>query len=318
MAKFGYALSSEEFHPRDLVHFAQRAEAIGFSFALISDHFHPWISLQGHSSFVWSVIGAIAQATSRLVIGTGVTCPIMRIHPAIVAQAAATSAAMLPNRFFLGVGTGENLNEHIVAQRWPPHDIRVAMLSEAVAIMRMLWLGDTQSYWGRYFNVEDARLFTLPEAPPQVMVAASGTKMAKVAGQIGDGLISTAPEKETVDEFESAGGQGKPRVGQLTVCWANSEQEARRTVHRMWPNGGLQGEMNVELRTVTHFEQAVKLVSEDEAVQSVPCGPDPETHIKAIREYLDAGYDHVYMHQIGHDQEGFFRFYEREVLPHLG
>jgi G6PDH family F420-dependent oxidoreductase len=315
MTKYGYAISSEEHHPQDIVRHAQLAEAAGFPFALISDHYHPWVSTQGHSPFVWSVIGALAQATKRLVIGTGVTAPIIRIHPAIIAQAAATSAAMLPNRFFLGVGTGENLNEHVTGQRWPPHDVRLAMLAEAVAIMRMLWTGETQSYWGRFFTVEDARLFTLPEALPQVMVAASGPKMAASAGQFGDGLISTSPDKETVESFTASGGQGKPIVGQLTVCYAPSKQEARRTVHHIWPNAGLTGELNVELRTVTHFEQAVKLVTEETATKDMPCGPDPEEHIAAIRKYIDAGYDHVYIHQIGPDQEGFLRFYAREVLP---
>ena len=315
MTKYGYAISSEEHHPQEIVRQAQLAEAVGFPFAMISDHYHPWISRQGHSPFVWSVIGALAQATKRLVIGTGVTAPIIRIHPAIVAQAAATSAAMLPKRFFLGVGTGENLNEYVTGHRWPPHDVRVAMLSEAVAIMRMLWTGETQSYWGRFFTVEDARIFTLPEVPPEIMVAASGPKMAATAGHIGDGLVSTAPDKETITSFTENGGEGKPRIGQLTVCYAPSEQEAKRTVHHIWPNGGLTGELSTELRTVTHFEQATKMVTEETATKDVPCGPDPEVHIAAIRKYVEAGFDHVYIHQIGPDQEGFLRFYAREVLP---
>lgn len=317
MTTYGYAISSEEHHPQAIVRHAQLAEAVGFPFAMISDHFHPWISVQGQSSFVWSVIGALSQATRRLVIGTGVTAPIIRMHPAIVAQAAATSAAMLPNRFFLGVGTGENLNEHVTGQRWPPHDVRLAMLSEAVAIMRMLWTGEMQSYWGRFFTLEDARLFTLPEVPPQVMVAASGPKMAAAAGQIGDGLISTSPDQETVANFTQSGGAGKPRIGQLTVCYAPSQAEARRTVHHIWPNGGLTGELSTELRTVSHFEQASKMVTEAMATRDMPCGADPEEHIAAIRKYVDAGFDHVYIHQIGPDQEGFLRFYEREVLPDL-
>jgi coenzyme F420-dependent glucose-6-phosphate dehydrogenase len=290
MTKFGYAISSEEHHPLEIVRHAQMAESVGFSFAMISDHYHPWVSAQGHSPFVWSVIGALANATRRLIIGTGVTAPIIRIHPAIVAQAAATSAAMLPNRFFLGVGTGENLNEHE-------------------------WTGETISYWGRFYTVEDAKLFTLPEHAPQIMVGASGPTMAGEAGKISDGLIATGPEKEVVEAFDAAGGKGKPRIGQLTVCWAPSEQEAKRTVHHIWPNSGLTGELSVELRTVKHFEQAVKLVTEEKATESVPCGPNPEKHVEAIRKYIDAGFDHVYFHQIGPDQEGFLRFYEREVLP---
>src|SRR5438552_901542 len=198
MVELGYALSSEEHTPNNLVRYAQRAEEVGFAFALISDHYHPWIDQQGHSPFVWSVIGGIAQATQRLRLGTGVTCPTIRTHPAIIAQAAATAAAMMPGRFFLGVGTGENLNEHILGNRWPPHDQRLAMLEEAIEVMRLLWQGGEQTYRGHFYTVENARLFTLPDEPLPVMIAASGTRAAQAAGRIGDGLISTKPEAEIV------------------------------------------------------------------------------------------------------------------------
>ena len=317
MAELGYALSSEEHHPDDLVKYAQRAEESGFTFALISDHYHPWIEEQGHSPFVWSVIGAIATATERLQLGTGVTCPTMRIHPAIIAQAAATAASMMPGRFFLGIGTGENLNEHIVGEGWPPHDIRLAMLEEAVEIMRALWKGDTYSFWGDYYVVEDARIFTLPDEPPPIMVAASGPTTIEAAGKIGDGLISLAPKEETISKFEEAGGKGKPRYGQVTVCWAESEEEARETVYKIWPIAGLTGELSQELRTVTHFEQAVKMLSKQQATEQIICGPDAQRHIEGIRKFIDAGYDHVYVHQIGRQQEGFFDFYSKEILPEL-
>jgi coenzyme F420-dependent glucose-6-phosphate dehydrogenase len=315
MSQIGYALSSEEHRPRDLVRYARFAEDAGFTFALISDHFHPWVSEQGHSPFVWSVIGGIAQVTERLQLGTGVTCPIIRTHPAIIAHAAATAAEMMPGRFFLGVGTGENLNEHIFGDRWPPHDIRLAMLDEAVELMRLLWEGETISWWGEYYTVEDACLYTTPAERPSIMIAASGPNALEFAGEQGDGLISLAPEKKIVRQFQEAGGQGKPCYGQLKVCWAESEAEARRTVYRVWPNGGLKGELSQELRTVAHFEQAVKLVDEAAATEEVICGPDPQAHIRGIQEFLDAGYDHVYIHQIGPDQEGFFRFYANHVLP---
>ena len=315
MVAIGYAMSSEEHQPNDLVQQARQAEEAGFTFALISDHYHPWIDRQGHSPFVWCVIGGIAQATERLRLGTGVTCPIMRIHPAIIAQAAATATAMMPGRFFLGVGTGENLNEHILGQRWPPHDVRLAMLEEAVAVMRQLWQGGQQTHRGQYYTVENARLYTLPPAPPPVMVAASGPKAAEAAGRLGDGLISTAPQDQLVQQFEAAGGAGKPRYGQLTVCWAADEATARRTAYEWWPNAGLQGELSQELPTPAHFEQAVQLVTEEMVGQAVICGPDPQRHIQAIQEYVDAGFDHVYIHQIGPDQAGFLRFYQREVLP---
>ena len=315
MAEIGYAISSEEHAPRDILHHARRAEEVGFPFALISDHFHPWVDRQGHSPFVWSVLGGIAHATERLRIGTGVTCPMIRIHPAIIAHAAATVAAMMPGRFFLGVGTGENLNEHILGDRWPPHDVRSEMLEEAVAVIRLLWQGGDQTHRGRHYTVENARLYTLPEEPPPIMVAGSGPRAARLAGRIGDGLINTAPDAEVRETFERAGGAGKPRYAQMTVCWAADEAQARRTAFEIWPNGGLKGELSQELPTPAHFEQAAKLVTEEMVAEEVVCGPDPERHIAKIQAYIDAGYDHIYVHQVGPDQEGFFRFYEREILP---
>jgi coenzyme F420-dependent glucose-6-phosphate dehydrogenase len=317
MFQIGYALSSEEHPPNDLIRYARRAEEVGFTFALISDHYHPWIDRQGHSPFVWSVIGGIAQATHRLVLGTGVTCPTIRIHPAIIAQAAATSATMMPGRFFLGVGTGENLNEHILGDRWPPYDMREEMLEEAVEVIRMLWQGETLTYRGVYYIVENARIYTLPDQLPPILVAASGPQAAEVAGRIGDGLITTAPEVELRERFESDGGTGKPRYGQLTVCWGPDEATAQRTAHEYWPTAALRGELSQQLPTPAHFEQAAKMVRQEDVAQAVICGPDPERHIAGVREFLEAGYDHVYIHQVGPDQEGFFRFYERDVLPKL-
>lgn len=317
MVEVGYALSSEEHRPTDLVRHARLAEEAGFTFALISDHYHPWVDAQGHSPFVWSVIGGIAQVTERLRLGTGVTCPTIRIHPAIIAQAAATAAAMMPGRFFLGVGTGENLNEHILGDRWPAHDVRAEMLDEAVAVIRLLWQGGTQSHRGSYYTVENARLYTQPEEPTPIVVAAGGPKAATLAGRIGDGLCATTAERSLVEGFERAGGTGKPRYGQMTVCWAEDEASARRTAHELWAFAALPGELSQELPTPAHFEQAVQIVTEEQVAESIVCGPDPERHIAKLREYVDAGFDHVYVHQVGPDQEGFLRFYEREVLPRI-
>jgi coenzyme F420-dependent glucose-6-phosphate dehydrogenase len=314
MIQIGYALSSEEHQPADLVRHARLAEEAGFPFALISDHYHPWIDRQGHSPFVWSVIGGIATATEHLHLGTGVTCPIMRTHPAIIAQAAATSAAMMPGRFFLGVGSGENLNEHIVGQRWPEADIRQDMLEEAVAVMRLLWQGGTQSHHGPYFTVENARLYTLPPEPVPVMVAAAGSQSAELAGRIGDGLIGTAPSKETVNTFTKSGGKG-PRYGQLTVCWGPDEVKALQTAHEIWPNSGLPGELGQELPTPAHFEQATQLVTLEKMKEEVVVGPDASKYLAKIDEFIQAGFDHVYLHQIGPDQEGFIRFCRQEILP---
>jgi G6PDH family F420-dependent oxidoreductase len=317
MLEMGYALSSEEHTPSDLVRYARRAEEGGFTFALISDHYHPWIDRQGQSPFVWAVVGAIAQTTQRLVLGTGVTCPTMRIHPAIIAQAAATAAAMMPGRFFLGVGTGENLNEHILGDRWPAHDMRQEMLEEAVELIRLLWQGKALTYRGVHYTVENARIYTLPERLPPILVAASGPHAAEAAGRIGEGLITTAPEAELVKQFQAAGGAGKPAYGQLTVCWAEDEATARRIAYEYWPTAAVRGELSQELPTPAHFEQAAKMVHEEDVAQAIICGPDPERHIAAVQEFVAAGYDHVYIHQIGPNQEGFFRFYERDVLPKL-
>jgi G6PDH family F420-dependent oxidoreductase len=315
MSEIGYALSSEEHPPTELVHYAQRAEEAGFTFALISDHFHPWIDRQGHSPFVWSVIGGIAHNTHLLRLGTGVTCPTIRIHPAIIAQAAATAAAMMPGRFFLGVGTGEYLNEHILGDPWPPPHLRLAMLREAIEILRLLWQGGSHSYEGAHYIVQHARLYTLPETPPPIMVAASKEEALALAGRIGDGLISLEPEKKMREQFAANGGSGKPAYGQLTVCWAASEKEARRIAYKWWPTAGLPGELNSELELPHHFEQVAKLVTEEQVAQVIICSPDPQQHINRIQAYIDAGYDSVYVHQVGPDQEGFFRFYEREILP---
>jgi G6PDH family F420-dependent oxidoreductase len=317
MIEIGYSLSSEEHGPRELVRSAVAAEEAGFSFALISDHFHPWTDRQGQSPFVWSVIGAVAQATSRLRLGTGVTCPTMRIHPAVIAQAAATSALLLEDRFFLGVGTGENLNEHVLGDRWPSYDERAEMLEEAVAVMRRLWEGGQVSHRGRHYTVDRARLYSVPDEPPPVAIAAAGSGSATLAGRIGDALISIAPDRELIEEFEQAGGTGKPRYGQLTVCWAESERKAIDTAHEWWPNAALKGDLGQELPLPRNFRQATEIVSRDQVADAVVCGPDPERHRKAIQEFEEAGFDHVYVHQVGPDQDGFLRFYEREILGAL-
>jgi G6PDH family F420-dependent oxidoreductase len=315
MAEIGYALSSEEHTPNDLVRHAAVAEQAGFTFAMISDHFHPWIERQGHSPFVWSVIGGISQSTSKLRLGTGVTCPMIRTHPAIIAQATATSAAMMPGRFMFGVGTGENLNEHILGDKWPPFDIRAEMLEESIEIIRALWTGDELSHYGEHYIVENARLYTVPDEAPPILVAASGPKMASLAGRIGDGLVATSADKELLTNFSNEAGAATPRYGQVTVCWNEDEAKAKKIAHEVWPTAALRGELTQELATPKHFEQAAQMVTEEQVAEAVTCGPDPERHIKALREYVDAGFDNVYVHQIGDDQEGFIEFYRREVLP---
>jgi coenzyme F420-dependent glucose-6-phosphate dehydrogenase len=317
MIDIGYKLSSEEFGPRDLVDFAVRAENAGFTFGLISDHFHPWIDEQGHSPFVWTVIGAIAQATERLRVGTAVTCPTIRIHPAIVAQAAASTAALMPGRFFLGLGTGENLNEHIVGRGWPSADVRLEMLTEAVDVIRLLWGGKQKSHRGTYFTVEDARLYTLPDEPPPIMIAASKRHAAELAGRAGDAIINVEVDPELLAHFDAAGGKGKPRYLELGVCWAKDEKTARKTAHEQWSLAALGGSLMTELPLPSHFSAAFEPITEDAVAKAVVCGPDADEHVEAIKKAERGGYTHVCVHQIGPDQAGFLRFYEEEVLPRL-
>ena len=317
MVKLGYSLSSEEFAPEDLINCAELAQDAGFEYALISDHFHPWTNSQPNSPFVWSVLGALAQSIDQMQFGTGVTCPLIRIHPAIVAQAAATVAAMMPDRFFLGVGTGEYLNEHITGEKWPTAAERLEMLEEAIAVIRKLWQGGWQSHEGLYYTVQHARIFTLPKEPPPIMIAAAKPNAAELAGRVGDGLISFEPDEDIVKRFERAGGKDKPRYGQLTVAYASSEEEGANAVRKYWPNAGIGGRMMTDMELPHHFEEAIQLIAPEKMLEGMPLGPDPHKHIDAIRRYIEAGYDHIYIHQVGPTQEDFIRFYSEEVLPHF-
>lgn len=299
-----------------LVDLAVRAEEAGFDFVSVSDHFHPWVEAQGHSPFVWSVLGGIAARTDRMEVAVGVTCPIMRIHPAVIAQAAATTSLLLDGRFVFGVGTGEALNEHILGDRWPRAEIRREMLTEAVAIMRALWTGENLNHRGEYYELENARLFDPPTEPIPVIVSGFGPEAVTMAAEIGDGYWGHSPEPDMIERYESDGGAG-PRYAQINLCWAEDEQAARETVHRIWPNGGVTGQLSQDLPTWNHFEQAAEMVTEEDAVANTPCGPDVEPVLDSVRQFLDAGYDHLYFHQIGPDQEGFLRFWADELQPAL-
>jgi G6PDH family F420-dependent oxidoreductase len=284
---------------------------------MISDHFHPWIREQGHGSFVWSVIGGIAVATKNLRVGTGVTAPIIRMHPAIVAQAAGTASVMLDGRFFLGLGTGERLSEHVVGARWLGATERRAMLEEAVGIIRTLFSEGNVNHKGEYFRVENAELFTRPVVPPPILLAVSGRASAKLAGRVGDGMIAATHDPRALEAFEAAGGAGKPRIGQLHVCWAESEDEAMSTVHRAWPQGALTGSALADLARPKDFEEVVAVIPREATATTVVCGPDRERHLEAIAHFAAAGFTELYLHQIGPDQEGFFRFYADQLLPYL-
>ncbi|MFO7547485.1 MAG: TIGR03557 family F420-dependent LLM class oxidoreductase [Acidimicrobiia bacterium] len=314
--ELGLTVSSEEHPPARMVDIAVQAEEAGFDFVSLSDHYHPWVSSQGHSPFVWSVLGAIAASTSSIGVGVGVTCPIMRIHPAILAQATATTGALLDGRFVWGVGTGEALNEHVLGDRWPPHPVRAEMLEEAVHVIRRLWSEESVTHYGAHYTVEDARVLDRPDKEIPIVVSAFGREAARLAAAIGDGLWITGSSSETLDAYREAGGEG-PVYSQITVCWGPDRQQAIETAHRLWSFSSLPGQLNQDLRTMLHFEQAVEVVTADAVAEKTPCGPDPEPILSAAREAIEAGVDHLYFHQIGDDQEGFIDLWKTDLRHEL-
>jgi G6PDH family F420-dependent oxidoreductase len=313
MVSIGYFLSCEEFGPKELVRQAKQAADAGFERLWISDHYHPWNGEQGQSPFVWSVIGALSQAVD-LPVTTAVTCPSVRIHPAVLAQAAATAAVQLDGRFVLGVGSGEALNEHILGDPWPNAGVRLEMLEEAVEVIRLLHQGGSRSHHGKHYTVENARVYTLPDEPVPIYVSAFGPKAIEVAGRIGDGYVSVMPDADLLKAYRDAGGKG-PAQGGFKVCHAPTVDEGLDTAHRIWPNQGLPGELAQVLPQPEHFEQASTLVTRD--MLSLPTGPDPEPYIAQVRSFADAGFDEVYAAQIGPRQDEFFRFWREEVAPRL-
>ncbi|MEU4622300.1 TIGR03557 family F420-dependent LLM class oxidoreductase [Actinoplanes sp. NPDC023801] len=315
--RIGYFLSSEEYSPAELIEQAKGAERAGFQGLWISDHYHPWVDAQGQSAFVWSMIGALSQATS-LDITTAVTCPTVRIHPAVIAQAAATSAVLTGGRFRLGVGTGEALNEHIFGDAWPELDVRLEMLEEAIEIMRGLWTGENFSHHGKHYTVENARIYTLPEKPVEILVSGFGPKAIEVAGRIGDGYVSVMPDGEMVSRFRQAGGGGKVAQGGFKAAFADSAEEGARIAYQKWPNAGVPGELSQVLPSPKHFEQASQLVTEEMVAEAFVCGNDPEKHLEMIRKYADAGFDEIYVANTGPHYQGLFDLYAREILPKIG
>ncbi|KRE43547.1 TIGR03557 family F420-dependent LLM class oxidoreductase [Knoellia sp. Soil729] len=313
--QFGYFLSCEEYSPAELVDQAVRAEAAGFDALSISDHFHPWNDEQGQSPFVWSVIGAIAQACSLPVL-TAVTCPTVRVHPVVIAQAAATSAVMLDGRFVLGVGSGEALNEHVTGSVWPHAEVRLEMLEEAVGIIRALFTGEQVSHRGRHYTVDTARLYTVPSTPPPIYVSAFGPKALELAARIGDGWVTTSPDQEGADTFRSLHA-GAPAVAALKVAYAPTRDEGVDHAHRLWSNAGVPGELAQVLPTPAHFEQASSLVTREATSGSVAAGSSLDEHLEAFEPYLHVGFDTLYVANMGPHYRDMIEFYGREVLPAL-
>lgn len=316
MIELGYKLMSEEHGPRDLVRNAARAEEAGFAFAAISDHFSPWVDEQGHAPFIWPVLGAVATSTTSLKLMTAVTCPIMRYHPAVIAQACATVALMSGDRFTLGLGAGERLNEHVIGAGWPGIVERHERLSEAVDIIQGLLTGETSDYRGRHLQLENARLFDRPESKPDVVIAAAGPRAARLAAEKGDGLIATEPRKDIVAAYREAGGQG-PCFAEVALCCATTEQGAQETAHRYFRWSATGWPVQAELPDTRGFTAAAKHISRDVVAEGVSCGPSVEHHIQAVRPYVEAGFDHIILVQVGPDQDFFFKLFEQELSTGL-
>ena len=313
--RFGYFLSCEEYTPAQLVEQARLAEEAGFEALWISDHFHPWNDAQGQSPFVWSVIGAISEATD-LPVTTAVTCPTVRTHPAVIAQAAATSAVMLGGKFTLGVGSGEALNEHILGDPWPTAPKRLDMLEEAVEVIRALWTGEVVRHDGRFYTVDSARIYTLPDEPPPIYISGFGPQATALAARIGDGYITTSPDTELLGQFREQSG-GKPaQIGQK-ACWAPTRNEAVEIAHRLWSNSGLPGELAQVLPSPQHFEQASELVTTEMTADSVTCGPDVDAHVEALLPAVEAGFEEVYVANMGPHYADMIAAYGEHVLPAL-
>jgi coenzyme F420-dependent glucose-6-phosphate dehydrogenase len=305
--EIGYWLASEEHSPKALVENAKLAEDEGFGHVLISDHIHPWVDAQGHSPFVWGVIGAIAEATERIQLGTAVTCPLIRMHPAIVAHAAATAQSLLGGRFFLGVGTGENLNEHVLGDRWPRADERLEMLDEAIDVIRALLGGEYETFRGKHYTVEQAKLYDAPKEPPPIIVAAKAEHAARLAAAKGDGTMNTKPDADLVKLFRDAGGTG-PIYGKVAGAFAASEDEARKLAKERQPNSALGGDLSTELPLPRDFEAAAELVREEDLEESLVFGNDPAKWREKIEEFERAGFTHVALHHVGVEQREFIEF----------
>ncbi|MGB9937345.1 MAG: TIGR03557 family F420-dependent LLM class oxidoreductase [Methanobacterium sp.] len=315
--KIGYKLGSEKYPPLDLVCFSKQAEDAGFDYVMISDHFHPWTNTQGNSPFVWGTIGGISQVTERIPIITGVTCPTFRIHPAIIAQAAATAALMLPGRFILGVGSGESLNEHIYGEEWPATPTRIEMLEEAIDVIRTLWTEDEEliDYDGFYYDLENARIYTKPSELPPIYIAAEGDLACDLAGREGDGLIAQTADEGIVKKFQDSGGKGKPCYAETIVCWAETEEEAKKQAYEIWPIKANTVQLNADLPTPTHFEQLAGIINEDILAEQMVCGNNPQEFIEDIKSYQKAGFDHVCINHVGKNQHEFIEFCKEEILP---
>jgi G6PDH family F420-dependent oxidoreductase len=318
MTDFGYTMMCEQSRPDRLVGDLCSAERAGFDFSVISDHYAPWLEEQGHSGYAWSILGAAAHATERIGLMTYVTCPILRYHPVVVAQKAATVQILSGGRFRLGLGAGENLNEHVVGKRWPAVGVRHEMLSEAIDVISALFDGGNVNHRGKYFDAESARLWDLPETRVPVAVAVSGEASCSLAGRKADIMVATEPKPELGRMFDAAGGVGKPRVGQIALAYYPDRETAVQRAHDQFRWFGLGWKVNADLPGPSSFEAATQFVSPEEVGEQISCGPDLEEHVEAIRSFLDADFTEVALVQIGGDQqEPFIDWAQEKLLPAL-
>jgi coenzyme F420-dependent glucose-6-phosphate dehydrogenase len=324
-AQIGYAAMLEQFHPTELLDYCQAAEAAGFSGVMAADHVQPWVPAQGQAAFVWAFMTAAGERT-RGDVGPGVTCPSFRQHPAIIAQAAATLGAMYPGRFWLGLGSGEALNEHIVADYWPEAPERISRMFEAIEIIRKLFTGKDVKHKGEFYKMETMRLWTMPAEPPPIYVATAGPITAEKTGRLCDGLITVgAPEGKISAIFErfekGAHEAGKdpstmPRIIQVHLSWAETDQEALANAMTEWPNGGMKFPKQ-DIRSPLDFEQMAKLVRAEDFEGRMLISSDLEAHRREIQKYIDMGFDRVYLHNVGRNQREWAEAFGREVLPRL-
>jgi len=321
----GYAAMFEQFHPTDLLRWSRQAEDTGFKAVMASDHFHPWVPSQGQSAFVWAWMGALGAQTS-LRFGTGVTPPGYRYHPAIIAQAAATLEAMYPGRFYLGLGAGEALNEHITGEYWPEAAIRSDKLFDAIELMRKLFSGKVVKHKSAHFTLESARLYTLPATPPPMYVATSGPINSEKTGRLTDGIISVGASDEKIkmilERFEKGAREaGKdpltmPRILQLHLSWAKTLEEAQAQAVKEWPNGGMPFPKG-DIRNPEDFAEMAKFVRIENFNNRVLISPDLAVHTAQIQHYIDLGFNEIYVHNVGRNQEEFIQAFGREVIPAL-
>jgi G6PDH family F420-dependent oxidoreductase len=314
---FGYTLMTEQSSPKKLVSYAAHAEEAGFDFEVMSDHYFPWLDEMGHAGYAWAMLGAVSQVTTSVELMTYVTCPLMRYHPAVVAQKAATIGVLSDGRFTLGLGAGENLNEHVVGQGWPPANVRHEMMEEAVEIIHSLLAGGYVNHAGKHYRVDSAKLWDLPESKVPLALAVSGPQSIDVLAPFADALVAVEPKPDLIERWTKVNPAADRAIGQIPISWHTDRDVAVERAHSLfrWFGGGWK--VNAELPGTAAFEAASQFVRPEDVAESIPCGDDVEVHVKAVRKFVDAGFTHVALVQVGREQDEFVDWAQQELLPAL-